>query len=144
MPDEDGFNTLFGDLRLKLYLYMGNTVLFINQNNTIKNVMEKINDDSSVFVVVVDFKMKFETMTHHENDVGNFVKRDISWHGILVFYYFLVYVDPDLYEMRQCTICINHINVFDHKQDSACVVSLIEAILNCIKRILPYINGLIL
>ena len=86
MPDEDGFNTLFGDLILKLYLYMGNTVLFINQNNTIKNVMEKINDASSVFVVVVDFKMKFETMTHHENDVGNFVKRDISWHGILVLY----------------------------------------------------------
>ena len=39
---------------------------------------------------------------------------------------------------------IDHINTFDNKQDADCVVSLIEDILNSIKRILPDITMVIL
>ena len=46
---------------------MVHTVQVVNQNNAIKNVMEKGNDDSSVCVVVMDFKMKFETIKHRDN-----------------------------------------------------------------------------
>ena len=46
--------------------------------------------------------------------------------------------------MSQEKIYINHINAFDNKQDTTCVISLIEAILNCIKRILTYITNVIL
>ena len=51
---------------------------------------------------------------------------------------------PDVYDMWQETIYIDHINEFDHNQDSVCVVYLIEAILNCTKSILPDINRVIL
>ena len=97
MPSEDGFKTLFDDLSLNFYLYIGHTVRFMNQNNVIKSVMEKINDGSSVCVVVMNFKMNFETMKHRENTVENFGKRGISWHVNLVFYSVQVYFGPDLY-----------------------------------------------
>ena len=41
MLAEDDFNNLFDDLRLELYIYMGYAVIFRNQNNGIKNMMEK-------------------------------------------------------------------------------------------------------
>ena len=39
---------------------------------------------------------------------------------------------------------IEHINMFDNKLDTACVVLIIEDILKCIKRILPNITRVIL
>ena len=74
-----------------------------------------MNDDSSFCVVVMDYKMKFETMKHLENAVEDFGKRGLSWHGVLVFYYVLVYVEPNIYEMRQDTIHIDHTNALDNK-----------------------------
>ena len=55
---EDYFKTLFKDLILKSYLYMGHTVRVIKKN-AIKNVTAKMNIDPSVCVVVMEFKMKF-------------------------------------------------------------------------------------
>ena len=49
-----------------------------------------------------------------------------------------------LYEIRQCIIYINHINAFDIKHESNCVVSLVEFIMNFIKRISPYITRVIM
>ena len=43
-------------------------------------------------------------MKHRKNVFDNFVKRGISWHGALVFYYIWVYVDPDVYYMSQDTM----------------------------------------
>ena len=48
--------------------------------------MKKMNDDSYVYVVVVDFKIKFETIKHPYNAFEHFGKRVLSWHGALVFY----------------------------------------------------------
>ena len=114
MPTEDDFKTLFGDLSLKFYLYMGHTILFINQNTAIKDLMEKLDGDSSISVVVMEFKMKFEMMKHRDNSVENFVKRGLSWHGALVFCSIWVYDDTGVYEMRQLPMYINHINVLDN------------------------------
>ena len=144
MPSEDVIKTLSEDQILKFYLYMGHTVIFMNQNNSIKNVMTKINDYSSVWVVVMDFKMNFETMKHCDNSVENFGKRGLSWNGALVFCSIRVYVETDVYEMRQETMYINHINTFYHKQDAAYFLSIIEAILNSIKRIFPDITRVIM
>ena len=88
MPSEDGIKTPFEEPSLKFYIYMGHTVRVMNQNNAIKNVMAKINDDSSVWVVVLDFKIDFETMKHCENSVENLGKRGLSWNGYLVLYSF--------------------------------------------------------
>ena len=41
-------------------------------------MMEKINDDLSVCVVVMDFHMKFETIKHRENEVEHFGKIGLS------------------------------------------------------------------
>ena len=70
--------------------------------------------------------------------------RGLLWHSALVLYYVQVYVEPDVYEMRQETMYINHINVLDNQQDGACFVILIESILNFIKMVLTYITRVIL
>ena len=64
MLDEDGFQTMLENLIPKFYLYMGHTVQFTNQNNAIKYLIARMNDDSYICVVVIDFKMRFETMKH--------------------------------------------------------------------------------
>ena len=102
--------------------------------------MAKMNDYLYVCVVFMDFKMKFGKMKHRDNGDGFYVKRGLTWHGAMVFYSVRLYVEPGIYEMRQEIMYINHIDVFDDKQDSACSVSLIEAIFNCIKWILPDIT----
>ena len=78
MPTKDGFNTLFEYLSLNFYLYIVHTVRVINQNNAIKNVMSKMNDDSYFCVVIMDFNIKFETMKQRNNAVENFGKRGLS------------------------------------------------------------------
>ena len=67
MPSKYGFKTLFEDLSLNFYLYMGHTVQVTNQNNAIKHLMVKMNDNSSVCVVIIEFKIKFETKKHCNN-----------------------------------------------------------------------------
>ena len=51
--DEGGLKTLFVDLILKFYICMVYTVWGMNQNNAIKNLMEKMNDNSFVCVVII-------------------------------------------------------------------------------------------
>ena len=77
MPAEDGFKTLFEDLILEFYVFMGRTIRFVNQNTAIK-VMAIMNDGSSVCVVMMDCKMKLNMMKHRDNEVGRFVKRGLS------------------------------------------------------------------
>ena len=88
--------------------------------------------------------MKFMEMKHHNNDVHNSGERVLLCHGALAFYYAQVYIEPDVYDMRQYTMYIYHINTLDNKQDTACVLSIIKVILNCIKTILPHTTTLIL
>ena len=42
MPSEDSFKKMFQDPSLNFYIYIGHTVQFMNKNNAIKNVMEKL------------------------------------------------------------------------------------------------------
>ena len=78
MPAGDGCKNLIEDLILKFYFYMGHAVQVTNQNNAIKNVMSKMNDDSYFCVVIMDFNIKFETMKQRNNAVENFGKRCLS------------------------------------------------------------------
>ena len=47
-----------------------------------------MNDGSSIYVVVMEFKMKFETMKYRESAVNCFGNRGLSWNDALVFYSF--------------------------------------------------------
>ena len=49
--------------------------------------MAKTNYYSSACVFVMEFRIKFETMKHRDNAVGDFGNRGQSWHGALIFYY---------------------------------------------------------
>ena len=71
MPYEDGFKTLFEDPSMKCYLWMGHIIQVMNQNTAIKDLMVKINDNSCVCMVVVEFNIKLETMNRHKNSVKN-------------------------------------------------------------------------
>ena len=102
-----------------------------------------MNGDSSVCVVVMDFNIKFDTMKHSDNAVENFGNKCILWHRTF-FCSIWVYVDSDVYEIRQENIYINHINAFDNTYDATCVLFLIESIWNFINRILSEIIGVIL
>ena len=88
--------------------------------------------------------MNFDKTKHRDNEVGNFGKRGLSWNDDLVLYYVRVYVEHDVYDMRQYIMYIGHINASDNKHDTNYFISLIQDILNCIKRILPNINRVIL
>ena len=102
-----------------------------------------MNDDSSVCVVIMGLKINFKKMKHRNNSVDNFGNSGISWHGALVFYSVQVYIEPDLYEIRQEKIYIDHTNTLYIKQDADCAILPIEAILNFIKIIFPNITGVI-
>ena len=61
----------------------------------------KMNDYSSICVVIMDFKIKFETMKHRKNVVGDFGNKGLSWHGTLVFHSVWVCVEPYVYYINQ-------------------------------------------
>ena len=48
--------------------------------------------------------------------------------ALCFFYSVRLYIDPDVYYMRQYTMYIYHIKKFDNKQDATFFVSIIEAI----------------
>ena len=79
-------------------------------------------------------------MKYRDNAVDSLGKRSLSWHVTLVFYSVQVYVDPDVYDIRQGIMYIDHINALNNKEDTTCVISLIEDILKFIKMILPKHN----
>ena len=54
----DGFKNLFEKTILKFYIYMEHKIRFMNQHTSIKYVMVKMNNDSSVCVAVTYFRMK--------------------------------------------------------------------------------------
>ena len=83
-------------------------------------------------------------INHCHNAVDNFGFWGLSWNGALVLYSIWVYVDPDIYDMRQETMYIDHINALDNKQFAACFLPLIEAILKFVKRILLHITRMII
>ena len=63
---------------------MVHIVRFMNQNSAIKNLMSKINGDSDFCVVIMEFKMKFETMKHLESAVENL--EGVVYHGIAILF----------------------------------------------------------
>ena len=124
-------------------VYLDHIFQVMKQNNTIKSLMAKMVEYLLVCVLVMDFNMKFEAMKHHKNEVENFVNRGLSWHDALVLYFILFYVDPNVYDIRKEEMFIKHINLIYNKQNTGCVLFIIEAVLNFTKRILSNITRVI-
>lgn len=59
-------------------------------------------------IMVIDFKMKFETMSFRENSLEHYDNRGIGWHGCALMYYlYKIKTDDDsniVYNTSGCKI----------------------------------------
>lgn len=78
-------------------------------------------------VVVMDFTMKFESISARDNTQQHISKRGIGWHGFLVSYY-IEGTDAVLY-----TVYCDQIFEGSNKQDGLAAVSMLDAFLRRIK-----------
>jgi len=107
-------------------------------------------------LMIIDFKMKFETMSVRESTLEHFGKRGIGWHGCAIIYYlYKVKTDDknnieydtngsEIYEPRKNIVYIDQILESSNKQDGMMVISLLEAALVAINDQLPFIDEIIL
>ena len=136
----------------KFALYMGHVCRKRSQSSQIKdreNYIEKCCMQSKgkdiKCLAVMDFKMKFESMSARESSVEHFGKRGMGWHGFALTYY-LWEKNP---KTNQCStqkyiIYIDQVLKDGAKQDSMTVVTLIESMLQVIYNEFPFINEVIL
>ena len=136
------------DAQEKFILYMGHRSRCTNQRISIKSVEEnfkqlciesKGNDVRGV--LVMDFKMKFNPIHSRESTIDHYGKRGISWHGFCLIYY--MYDDVNIDATRHC-VYLDQILSDGNKQDTYCVISLLEAGLKQIHNDLPFIKSIVL
>ena len=105
-------------------------------------------------MLIIVFKMKFETQSTRESTVEHFGKRGISWHGCALIYYLYENkkdedgnptVDNEMnnvYYAKKYLVYIDQILTNSNTQDGMSVVSLLEACLTSIYCKLPFISKL--
>ena len=92
-------------------------------------------------LLVMDFKMKFNPMNARESTLDHYGKRGISWHGFCIIYY--LYDENSKDATRYCAY-LDQILSDRNKQDTYCVISLLEAALKQIHSDLPFIKSFVL
>ena len=107
-------------------------------------------------LIIIDFKMKFETKSTRESTLEHYGKRGIGWHGCAVIYYLykiktddknkIVYDEhgSEIYEARKNIVYIDQIMERSNKQDGVTVISLIEAAIVAINDQMSFIDEIIL
>ena len=106
--------------------------------------------------MIIDFKMKFETMSTRESSVEHYGKRGIGWHGCALMYFlYKIKTNDDnnieydsngseIYEARKHIVYLDQILESSNKQDGIMVISLLEAAIVAITDQLPFITEIIL
>ena len=87
-------------------------------------------------LIIMDFKMKFESKSSRETTVENYGKRGISWHGFAVIFYLL----DSNGEPFKNIIYLDQILSDDNSQDALTVVGLLEITVSTLISELPYIK----
>ena len=77
-------------------------------------------------LVVMDFKMKFESMSARETMPENFGKRGMGWHGFVAIFYEWNNI---LKKTQRKHLYVDQILADSNKQDFICVISLLESFL---------------
>ena len=82
------------DIQQKLELYRAHRVRVANQQKAIYKIEEEMKQEclenkisSKHALVVIDWKMKFESMSARETSQEHFGKRGIAWHGCLLKFF---------------------------------------------------------
>ena len=134
--------------------YQSQYLQFIDKGMKIEYLMTK--GKKTKGLMIIDFKMKFETMSVRESTLEHYGKRGIGWHGCALIYYLYKVKTEDkhnieydtngceIYEARKNIIYIDQILESSNKQDGMMVISLLEAALVAINNQLPFINEIIL
>ena len=103
-------------------------------------------------MLIIDFKMKFESQSTRESTVEHFGKRGISWHGCaLVYYLYELKEDHDgnivvntngneVCYAKKYLVYIDQILMNSNKQGGISVAGLLEACLTAIHCQLPFIS----
>ena len=102
----------------------------------IKELCSKSNGKVIKALIIMDFKMKFESRSSRETTVEHYGKRGIGWHGFAVIFYLL----GDSGEPYKNIIYFDQILSDDNAQDALTVVGLLEIMISTIISELPYIK----
>ena len=100
-------------------------------------------------LMIVDFKMKFEPVSARETTLDHYGKRGIGWHGIHIMYFNLEDVEDGKdgkisKQPVQYSVYLDQVLEDGNKQDTICVVSLLDAALKQISYNIPSIKSIIL
>ena len=144
---EDCLNVL-DDALDRFIIYMGHKARCKNQSEYIKQVENDMKElcidskgENTTGLLVMDFKMKFDPISARESTIEHYGKRGISWHGFCLIYYLY---DNETKEPIRYSTYLDQILSDGNKQDTHCVVSLLEAALNQIIQDLPFIKSVTL
>ena len=136
----------------KFALYMGHVCRKRSQSSQIKDrekyiqkCCEHSKGKDTKCIAVMDFKMKFESMSARESSVEHFGKRGMGWHGFALMYYLWEKnKKTNQYYTQKYIIYIDQVLKDGAKQDSMTVISLLESALQVIYNEFPFINEVIL
>ena len=137
------------ECRTKFHLFMGHRIRVTNQQMHIQKIHDDIrascprrtNGSTTKGILLVDFKMKFESLYFREKTVENYGKRGISWHGAMVMYYSW---DVSHGAAIRNNVYIDDLIVGSNKQGTGLVISIIEAIMMRIKKDIPHMKEVVL
>jgi len=133
---------LLSDAMEKLMLYLGHRVRVKNQRDRIDEIMASLSEHEAM--VVMDFKMKFESLYFREKTTDFYGKKGLSWHGSMVY---SRYTSSER-EASEESLLDYHITYYDHissgdsKQDYVAVMSYFEAVCRRITTELPHVRSL--
>ena len=142
----------------KLRLYMAHVCRCICQSQYLTFIDKGVKRECMMTkgLMIIDFKMKFETMSVRETTLEHYGKRGIGWNGCaLTYYLYKVKTDDkhnieyntngcEIYEARKNIVYIDQILESSNKQDDMMEILLLEAALVAINDQLPFINEIIL
>ena len=117
------------ELEHRLRLYQGHVLRLKTQRDRIEELKARVADDYTYVYCVMDFKMKFESMYYRQSTQNHFGKAGTSWHGVVIFYRM---ADSD--EVQ--TIYYNQVVDGDRQQDAEMSVSLLEAMLMRVRKLI--------
>jgi hypothetical protein len=115
-----------------MMLYQAHTMRVVNQQKALEGYRQELwdlcakekNTEAQLLYIVIDFKMKWESMYLREKTTDHFGKRGISWHGNRIEF-FIWNNNEEKVESR--VIKLDQILSGVNKQDAMTVLALLEA-----------------
>ena len=147
----------------KFKLYMAHVMRCSCQSQSLcdleiklKNECMETKGSKTRSIMIMDFKMKYESKSVRESSIEHYGKRGIGWHGCaLIYYLYKIKLDDknnivyntsgkEVYKPRKNIVYIDQIMENSNKQDGMTVISLIEAALVTIIDQLSFIDEIVL